>query len=91
MSQFLWVEDFEKANVAASTHAVFGELLTKAPDETKQEVKKTLKDHSVLLECTFLDALEFIRDPEKLFQVDYIVLDVELVIQEGADEKKCSA
>jgi hypothetical protein len=86
MSQILWVEDFEKANVAVFTHAVFGELLTKSPEETKQKVKKTLEDHRVLLEYTFLDALEFIRDPEKLFQVDYIILDVDLIIKDDIDE-----
>jgi hypothetical protein len=93
MSQFLWIEDFQsdRENVVSSfTEAVFGDILTKQPEEiTEEEVKKTLKeDHRVLLECTFLDGLEFIRDPKKLFQVDYIILDVDLIIQEDIDENK---
>ncbi len=66
MSQFLWVEDFQSERekvVSPFTEAVFGEILDKQPEDTKEEVKKTLKDYYVLLECTFLEGLEFIRDP----------------------------
>ncbi|MDM8560909.1 hypothetical protein [Candidatus Parabeggiatoa sp. HSG14] len=89
MSQFLWIEDFESERdnpVSSFTEAVFGEILTKQPEDAKEEVKKTLKECGVLLECTFLDGLEFIRDPEKLFQVDYIILDVDLIIKDDIDE-----
>ena len=89
MSQFLWIEDFQSDGekvVSPFTEAVFGEILTKPPEDTKEEVKKTLKDHSVLLECTFLDGLEFIRDPKKLFQIDYIILDVDLIVKDDIDE-----
>ncbi|MDM8566284.1 hypothetical protein QUF74_11625 [Candidatus Halobeggiatoa sp. HSG11] len=89
MSQFLWVEDFQSNGekiVPTFTNAVFGEILDKEPEDTKEKLRKTLKNYNVLLECTFLDALEFIRDPNNLFQVDYIILDIDLTLKEDIDE-----
>ncbi|MDM8559767.1 hypothetical protein [Candidatus Parabeggiatoa sp. HSG14] len=91
MSQFLWVEDFEeKKSVKPYTDFVFGELLQDVKSEqrptNKEEMRLFLEKKGVFLELTFTDGLEFIYDPENLLKVDYIILDVRLVIEESADE-----
>jgi hypothetical protein len=88
MSQFLWIEDFENSPLD-TTRSVFGGplSLTKIPD-TKEEVKNLLEKHRVLVELTFLEAWQFIHNPQKLLQVDYIILDIDLIVQGEIDDEK---
>jgi hypothetical protein len=87
MSHFLWVEDFAGTTLRDTTVNVFGELLQnqKIPD-TKKEVKKLLREQGVFVELSFLGGLDFIRDPQKLFQVDYIILDIWLDVKIKSDK-----
>ncbi|TGO02791.1 hypothetical protein PN36_19050 [Candidatus Thiomargarita nelsonii] len=86
MSQFLWIEDFEGDVKQSFTRSVFGEFLdnTQIPNDSV-ELKEFLKDYGILVELTFSDALQFIHNPENIFQVDYIILDVDLAVGD-ADE-----
>jgi hypothetical protein len=89
MSQFLWVEDFAGPTLRDTTVGVFGELLKNQQiPETKREVKQLLKKQGVFVELSFLDGLVFIRDPKKLLQVDYIILDIWLDINIKPDKKR---
>ncbi|KHD06674.1 hypothetical protein PN36_26105 [Candidatus Thiomargarita nelsonii] len=47
-----------------------------------------LNKNGVLVEFTFLDGLEFIRNPQKLRSVDYVILDIDLAIQSDLDENE---
>jgi hypothetical protein len=48
-----------------------------------------LKKNGILIEFTFLDGLEFIRNPQKLLLIDYVILDIDLAIQSDLDENEC--
>jgi hypothetical protein len=82
MSQFFWVEDFEGTTPKDTTQRVFGSLWqhpsTKVP-EAEEDIKDFLEHQGVFLETTFLRAWEFIHHPQKLFRIDYIILDIDLV------------
>jgi hypothetical protein len=84
MSQFLWVEDFGHvdADIEATTTSVFGRILANQtiPDN-KYKLRKFLASQGILLKLDFLEALEFIRNPEQLLGVDYIILDVWLPVE----------
>ncbi|MCK5524345.1 MAG: hypothetical protein KAI83_14530 [Thiomargarita sp.] len=76
MSQFLWIEDFEYGTKHAKN--VFGSILQNAEiPTTKPKLKHLLKDYRVSVELSFLEGLRFIR--EQLSQVDYIILDIDLI------------
>ncbi len=76
MSQFLWIEDFEYGTKHAKN--VFGSILQNADiPTTKPKLKHLLKDYRVSVELSFLEGLRFIR--EQLSQVDYIILDIDLI------------
>jgi hypothetical protein len=76
MSQFLWIEDFEYGTKHAKN--VFGHILQNADiPTTKPKLKHLLKDYRVSVELSFLEGLRFIR--EQLSQVDYIILDIDLI------------
>ncbi len=81
MSQFLWIEDFGDVAVGTTTESVFGEILgyLQIP-ANKYRLIKFLKSYGVLLKLDFLEALDFIRNPEQLRRVDYIILDVWLPV-----------
>jgi len=80
MNKFLWVEDFEN-EVKPTLAAVCGHLLQEIP-ENKFRAKKTLKEVNIFLELTFTSALQFIRNPENLVQIDYVLLDIDLELGE---------
>jgi hypothetical protein len=81
MSQFLWVEDFGNIAIEATTKSIFGEILGEQQiPENKYRLKKFLKNHGVLLKLEFLEALDFIRNPEQLHLVDCVILDVWLPV-----------
>lgn len=87
MSQFLWIEDFENSPQDTTRNVFGGPLsLAKIPD-TKEEVKNLLEKHRVWVELTFLEAWQFIHNPQKLLQVDYIILDIDLIVQGEIDDE----
>jgi hypothetical protein len=90
MSQFLWIEDFEK-NPPQTTQSVFGVLLQDAKiPNTAEEIKIFLSKYRVLLEFNFLDGWQFIHNPQKLSKIDYIILDIDLVVKgETEDVDNC--
>ncbi|HYN78068.1 MAG TPA: hypothetical protein VES73_09785 [Lamprocystis sp. (in: g-proteobacteria)] len=81
MSHFLWIEDFE-SDIRATVDQVFG--LAEAPDSL-QDLKGWLEEHRVTLKTTFFDALRFVRDPARLGEVDYVVIDIDLKPYEDYD------
>jgi len=89
MSHFLWIEDFAGGTLQSATETVFGEMLKNQPlPKTEKALKELLKKNGVLVEFTFLDGLEFIRNPQKWLSVDYVILDIDLAIQSDIDENE---
>ncbi len=91
MSCFLWVEDFEGGNYKATTDSVFGEMLNPPIPDEKEDLRQYLEQQGITLKFNFLEALHFIRDPQKLTQVDCIILDIDLPVktpETTEDEKK---
>ncbi|MEN8219200.1 MAG: hypothetical protein ABFS56_23120 [Pseudomonadota bacterium] len=92
MSQFLWIEDFDK-NPKTTTESVFGIILHNAKiPNTLDAIKDFLKGpkYRVLVEFTFWDGWLFIHNPKLLSQVDYIILDIDLNVledDEGEDDR----
>ena len=74
MSHFLWIEDFE-SDIQATVDQVFG--LADAPTAV-QDLKAWLEDRGVTLKTTFFAALRFVRDPLRLSEIDYVVIDIDL-------------
>jgi len=71
----------------STTESVFGHLLANQPiPNTDKAVKKLLKEHGVLVEFMFLNGLKFIRNPQKLLSVDYVILDIYILI--GSDDSE---
>ncbi len=86
MSHFLWVEDFAGNTLKSATETVFGELLNHQPvPDTEKSVKKRLQKNGVFVEFTFLEGLAFIRHPQKLLAVDYVILDIDLPVKSDVD------
>jgi hypothetical protein len=87
MIHFLWVEDFEGDNFKSYTECLFSNFLpkTEIPDG-HGELKQFLQPYGIFLETHFLDALEFIRDGDKLFKIDFIILDIDLPIAQYEDD-----
>ncbi|MBV5308769.1 hypothetical protein [Chromatium okenii] len=79
MSHFLWVEDFEN-NPQATTHDVFGSILpnTYAIPDSRHQLKKTLRDYGIQVALSFQDGRQFIENPARMRDIDYIVLDIDL-------------
>jgi len=91
MSQFLWIEDFEGDAKQSFTQSVFGTFLNNAPiPYDEMELKEFLRNYRILLELSFSEALQFIHQPENLFQVDYIILDVDLAVGDADDNSLLS-
>jgi len=86
MSHFLWVEDFAGNTLKSTTESVFGGLLeNQTIPDTEKTVKKLLKENGVLVEFTFIGGLEFIYNPQKLLSIDYVILDIDLIIESDVD------
>ena len=85
MSYFLWIEDFENS-VKTTASDVLSGIIEEPFDNDARKLKRKLKDQGVFLELTFQDSLSFIRDKDKLNQVDYIILDIDLKSHEGSIE-----
>jgi len=81
MSQFLWVEDFGDVDVDATATSVFGGILAnQSIPDNEFGLRKLLANQGVLLKLDFVEALEFIRNPEQLLRIDYIILDIWLPV-----------
>ena len=85
MSYFLWIEDFENS-VKTTASDVLSGIIEEPFDNDARKLKRKLKDQGIFLELTFQDGLSFIRDKDKLNQVDYIILDIDLKSHEGSIE-----
>ncbi len=81
MSRFLWVEDFGDVDIDATTTSVFGGIVDSQNIPDNQfRLRKLLANQGVLLKLDFVEALEFIRNPEQLLRIDYIILDIWLPV-----------
>lgn len=85
MGYFLWIEDFENS-VKTTASDVLSGIIEEPFDNDARKLKRKLKDQGIFLELTFQDGLSFIRDKDKLNQVDYIILDIDLKSHEGSIE-----
>lgn len=86
MSHFLWIEDFANKDFTFAITAVFGELVKTQPlTENGDAVKQLLRENGIFVELSFLDGLKFIRNPKKLLSVDYVILDINLIIESEPD------
>jgi hypothetical protein len=87
MVHFLWVEDFEGDNFKSYTECLFADFVPQndIPDG-HGELKQFLLPYGIFLESYFLDALAFIRDSDKLFKIDFVILDIDLPIAQYEDE-----
>ena len=94
MTHFLWVEDFNASetkrpdNIISSTvKSVFGSLLDekefreKLKEEDANDAQDFLKEKGILLKLNLLEALEFIRNPDELSKIDFVVLDVDMPLR----------
>ena len=81
MSYFLWIEDFDNSvenSVETTASYVLNSIIHQPFASDARELKRQLKEQGVFLELTFQDGLSFIRDKDKLNQIDYIILDIDL-------------
>ena len=81
MSCFLWIEDFDNSvenSVETTASYVLDSIISQPFESDARELKRQLKGQGVFLELTFQDGLSFIRDKDKLNQIDYIILDIDL-------------
>ncbi|MDD2658817.1 MAG: hypothetical protein PHY54_03930 [Methylococcales bacterium] len=91
MTHFLWVEDFNASedkrpdNIISSTvKSVFGSVLDEK--ELREQLKKEdeydaqdfLARKGIFLKLNLLEALQFIRNPDELVKIDFVVLDVDM-------------
>ena len=72
-------------NIVSSTiDSVFGSILDKITlndnCEDIYDVRDFLKENGIFLKLNLLEALEFIRNPDELAKIDFIVLDVDMPI-----------
>lgn len=82
-NHFLWIEDFDGRDPVATAKTVWGNLLNYDTISDKYGMKDMIEKQGIFLELTFIRAMQFIRDPEKLAQIDYILLDIDLPIEQG--------
>ena len=86
MSHFLWVEDFAGNTSQSATESVFGELLNNQTiPNNERAVKKLLNKNGILVKDTFMGGLNFVRNPQRLLSVDYVILDIDLIIESDVD------
>ncbi|OUD15511.1 hypothetical protein [Thioflexithrix psekupsensis] len=94
-NRFLWVEDFGRGdpnatmNVKAVIKAVFGgvigEELNTLDIDDKYDAVDELAEHTkgnISLVLDFTKAIKFIRNPDELARIDYIILDIDLELGE---------
>jgi hypothetical protein len=80
MPNFLWVEDFPNDRKATVAN-VFGDFVRMhafPEDPTDPQIKRFLLPFGIYVELTLSAAVRFIRDPDKLRNIDFIVLDIDL-------------
>lgn len=87
MSQFLWIESTTSNTLKTDTENIFGKLLNRSviPDNRLQ-IQHILQEYGVFVAFTFLESLEFIYDPHQFFQIDYVVLDLEIPLHLGSEK-----
>jgi hypothetical protein len=96
MTHFLWVEDFNisetkrSENIVSSTvSSVFGsildntELSARLAEEDENDAQDFLEEKGIFLKLNLLEALEFINDPKELSKIDFVVLDVDMPLENG--------
>jgi hypothetical protein len=96
MTHFLWVEDFNisetkrSENIVSSTvSSVFGSILDKTEvsarlaEEDEYDAQDFLEEKGIFLKLNLLEALEFINDPKELSKIDFVVLDVDMPLENG--------
>jgi hypothetical protein len=96
MTHFLWVEDFNVSetkrseNIVSSTvSSVFGSILNNAElsarlaEEDENDAQDFLEEKGIFLKLNLLEALEFINDPKELAKIDFVVLDVDMPLENG--------
>ncbi|MEI6708002.1 MAG: hypothetical protein WCK96_12810 [Methylococcales bacterium] len=96
MTHFLWVEDFNisetkrSENIVSSTvSSVFGsildnkELSERLAEEDENDAQDFLEEKGIFLKLNLLEALEFINDPKELSKIDFVVLDVDMPLENG--------
>lgn len=93
MTHFLWVEDFNASedkrpdNIISSTvKSVFGSVLGESElriqlGEDEYDAQDFLEEKGILLKLNLLEALEFIRNPDELAKIDFVVLDVDMPLR----------
>lgn len=87
MSQFLWIESTTSNTLKTDTVNIFGNLINRAviPDNPLQ-LQHILREYGVFVAFTFLESLEFIYDPHQFFQIDYVILDLEIPLHLGLEK-----
>jgi hypothetical protein len=90
MSQFLWVEDFSEMNPDHINTAI-GNLFKDIVDpenipHQKPPLRKWFKENRVIITYNFLESLEFIRNPEILKQIDFVILDINLPVKDDLED-----
>lgn len=95
MPYFLWVEDFKSSemqreeNIISSTiELVFGSILKNEEFDDEYDARDLLEEQGVTLKLNLLEALEFIRDPNELAKVDFVVLDVDMPLKRDGQPDK---
>jgi hypothetical protein len=96
MTHFLWVEDFNisetkrSENIVSSTvSSVFGsildntELSARLAEEDENDAQDFLEENGIFLKLNLLEALDFINDPKELSKIDFVVLDVDMPLENG--------
>ena len=96
MTHFLWVEDFNfseinrSENIVSSTvRSVFGsildntELSARLAEEDENDAQDFLEEKGIFLKINLIEALEFINDPKELAKIDFVVLDVDMPLENG--------
>jgi hypothetical protein len=91
MTHFLWVEDFNFSEpkrgdnfVSSTVKSVFGsvldekELRERLKEEDEYDAQEFLEEKGILLKLNLLEALTFIRNPDELSKIDFVVLDVDM-------------
>lgn len=91
MTHFLWVEDFNSSEpkrgdnfVSSTVKSVFGsvldenELRERLKEEDECDAQEFLEEKGILLKLNLLEALTFIRNPDELSKIDFVVLDVDM-------------
>lgn len=87
MSQFLWIESTTLNTLKTDTVNIFGNFINRSviPDNQLQ-IQHILRECGVFVVFTFLESLEFIYDPHQFFQIDYVILDLEIPLHLGLEK-----